>query len=93
MEEIVEHLREPFRIYALHFENGMHKRLMLVHVARPGPFKVFASNYLFNNMELTIEKTGEKIPTAWLTGIQKVPNANTPEYRITLEGLLCEIPK
>ncbi len=93
MEEIVEHLREPHRVYAISFENGMHKRLVMVHVARPVSFKTVCVTFILNNIELTVEKTGEKLQTSLITGIQKVPNQNIPEYELTLDGLLKEIIK
>ena len=84
---------EDGKFFCLHFENGIHKRMIIVSVRQPGPFRVFCTSFIFNNIELTIEKTNEKIPVSHVVGIQRIPNQNIPEFELTPEGLLKEIPK
>lgn len=97
MDEIVEHLRETYRIYALHLENGINKRpgqaMLMVHIGRPVAFRTVCDKFIFEHVELTIEKTGEKILTSSIIGIQKIPNGNLPDYELRLDGTLVEIRK
>jgi hypothetical protein len=97
MDEIVEHLREPYRVYALHLDPGVNKRpnqaMITVHIGRPVSFKTVCTMFVFLNIELTIEKTNEKIPTNGIIGIQKISNGNKPDYELTLDGTLKELLK
>ncbi len=88
-----EHLFEKYNLYAVHFENGMHKNMLLVHVARPLSFSTFVRQYLLDNVELTVVKTNQKFETSQITGVQKIPNENVPAWEITLSGQLIEIPR
>lgn len=91
MAELEGDLKEKYRLYALHFENGMHKNMLLLHVGRPMGLKGFCENYIFQHMELTVEKTGAKWTTSQIVGIQKIPNGNKPDFELTYEGLLKDI--
>jgi hypothetical protein len=95
MNETVEHLREPYRVYAIHLEAGVNKRpnqaMLLVHAPQGGPFRHFCNTYIFQHMELTIVKTNERIMTSEVIGIQKIPNGNKPTYQINPDGTLVEI--
>lgn len=92
MEEIIEHLREPYRVYAIQLEAGVNKRpgqtILFVHIGRPVSFRTVCNQFIFDNIELTIETTGEKILTSGIVGVQKVPNGNKPEYELTATGIL-----
>lgn len=95
MEEIVEHLRDPYRVYCIQLNQGINKRagdaILYVHIARPVSFKTVCEKFIFQHLELTMVKTGEKIPIVEVVGIQKVPNGNKPKYELTLDGNLIEI--
>jgi hypothetical protein len=96
MEEIVEHLREPYRVYAIHLDPGVNKRpnqaMMMVHIGRPVSFKTVCESFIFHHMELIIQKTGELIQTSAIIGIQKIPNGNKPSFELRLDGTLVELP-
>lgn len=95
MQEIVEHLREPYRVYCIQLEQGMNKRpgdaVLFVHIGRPVSFKTVCESFILQHTELTVEKTNEKIPTVSIVGITKVPNGNKPTYELRLDGTLVEI--
>lgn len=90
-------MEDKYRVYAITFEPTMVKRpgesVMFVHCGRPTSFKTFCNKFIFDHMELTIEKTNEKILTSTVVGVQKIPNQVTPAYELTGEGLLREILK
>lgn len=88
MEEIVEHLREQYRIFSIHFENG---QMIMVHIARPVSFKTFCEKFIFQHTELSVEKTNQKFETNKISGLQKIPNQNKPAYELRLDGTLGEI--
>jgi hypothetical protein len=96
MQEIVEHLREPYRVYAIHMDPGVNKRpnqaMLLVHIGRPVSFKTVCESFIFQHLELTIQSSGEKIQTNSVIGIQKIPNGNKPQYELRLDGTLLELP-
>ena len=64
---------------------------MYVHIGRPVSFKTVCEKFIFQHIELTVVSSGEKIQTAEVIGIQKVPNGNKPKYELTLDGNLIEI--
>jgi hypothetical protein len=65
--------------------------MLIVHVSQGLSFASFCELYIFQNHELTIEKTGQKIKTNSITGIQKIDNQNIPKYEIVMDGTLKEI--
>lgn len=95
-QRAVYKLEDKYRVYAITFEPTMDKRpresVMFVHVARPISLKTFCDSFIFQHLELTNEK-GDKFKTNAVCGIQKVPNQVTPEYELTMDGLLKDIPK
>lgn len=95
MQEIAEHLREPYRVYAIHLDPGMNKRptqaVLFVHIGRPVSLKVVCESFIFKHLELIVQKTGELIQTSTIVGIQKVPNGNKPQYELRPDGTLVEI--
>ena len=94
MTESPEHLKDKYRIYAIWVDGGYSDRplneIMMVHVAQPVSFRALC-DIIFNNIELTIEKTGQKIQTSKICGIQKIPNANVPNFELIHNGILREI--
>lgn len=90
-----DHLKSRFRCYALWLESDYGSRpnqeMMIVHIGRPLSFRNFCEAYVFQHMELTIEKTGVKITTNRIRGIQKIDDNNTPNYELTFSGQLLEI--
>ncbi len=91
MEIPVEHLREKYFIFSLQFENGLARRMIMVHVGRPLSFRTFAEKYVLQHVELTIQRTNEKLEVNKLVGIQKIPNDNLPAFELTMDGNLIEI--
>lgn len=95
MQEIVEHLREPYRVYCIQLNPGINKRpnqsILYVHIGRPVSFKTVCDKFIFQHAELTIVKTGEKLATTEVIGIQKVSNGSKPDYELTLDGNLIEV--
>lgn len=63
----------------------------MVHVERPVSFATFCESYIFQHEELTIEKTGEKIKTNRIYGIQKIDNGNKPHYILAMNGNLGQV--
>ena len=88
MEEIVEHLREQYRMYSIHFDNG---QMILVHIGRPVSFKTVCDKFIFEHIELSVEKTNQKFETNKISGIQKIPNQNKPAYELRMGGILVEV--
>jgi hypothetical protein len=91
MIELPGHLQEKYRIYAIHFDDGLKKSMIMVHVGRPMKFYSLIANYIFQHTELTVQKTGAKLQTGDIVGIQKIPNDNEPLYELTYDGNLLEI--
>lgn len=95
LNEPPKHLADKYRLYAIWLENDYGSRpvsdMLLVHVARPLSFATFCESYIFQHLELTVVKTGVKIKTSGICGVQKVDNQNTPKYEITMDGNLKEI--
>jgi hypothetical protein len=89
--ELPDHLQEKYRNYSIHFDNGLTKSMIIVHVGRPMKFSSFITNYIFQHNELTIEKTNAKLQTSNIVGIQKIPNDNQPDYELRMDGALIEI--
>lgn len=89
------HLADKYRLYAIWleegFENKLNQNMMIVHVGRPISFATLCETFIFQHPELTIEKTGKKIKTNIISGIQKVKNDNKPQYELTIDGTLKEI--
>jgi hypothetical protein len=82
------------KIYAIHFNKEVNNRdndtLFLVSVGRPVSFKTICSTFIFQHLELTIEKTGAKIPVSGICGIQEIPDSNIATYELTIDGVLKE---
>jgi len=95
MQEIVEHLREPYRVYAIQLDPGVNKRaaqsLLTVHIGRPVSFKTVLEKFILQHLELTIVSSNEKIQTSSVIGVQKIPNGARPDYELTLEGNLIAV--
>lgn len=95
MEEVQEHLREPYRVYCIQLNPGINRRaadaILYVHIGRPVSFKTVCDKFIFQHIEFTVVSTGEKILTSEIIGIQKVPNGNKPKYELTYEGNLIEV--
>ncbi len=95
MQEIVEHLREPYRVYCIQLDPGINKRatdtILYVHIGRPVAFKTVVEKFIMQHLELTVVSTGEKLLVSDVVGIQKVPNGNKPKYELTLDGNLIEV--
>jgi hypothetical protein len=89
--ELPSHLAEKYRNYAIHFDNGLTKNMIIVHIGRPVKFKSVLDHYIMDHIELTIQKTNVKLETANIVGVQKVPNDNKPDYELTINGVLLEI--
>lgn len=89
------HLKDPYRLYALWFETDYGSRpisdMIIVHVGRPVSLATLCESFIFQHMELTVEKTGQKMKTNAITGIQKIDNKNIPKYELTMGGMLKEI--
>lgn len=89
------HLADKYRLYAIYLENDYGNRpangLMIVHVGRPVSLESFMELFIFQNLELTVVSTNEKIKTEKITGIQKIDNQNIPKYEIMMGGLLKDI--
>ncbi len=95
MQEIIEHTREPYRVYAIQLDPGVNKRaqqsLLTVHIGRPVSFKSVVELFILQHLELTIVSSGEKIETNSIRGIQKIANGAKPQYELTLTGNLLEL--
>lgn len=89
------HLAEKYRLYAIFFEDNFNVRpngnMMIVHIGRPVSLGTLCESYIFQHIELTVEKTGEKIKTNEISGIQKIQNDNKPKYELAMGGVLKEI--
>lgn len=89
------HLSDKYNVYAIWLEkdyvNRPNQNMILIHIARPVSFQTLCGSYIFQHIELTIEKTGEKIQTSRICGLQKIDNGNTPKYVLTMTGDLREI--
>ena len=89
------HLADKYRLYALWLETDYGSRpisdMLIVHVSQPASFATVCENFIFQHIELTVQKTGQKIPTSSITGIQKIDNKNIPKYELTMGGMLKEI--
>jgi hypothetical protein len=89
------HLADKYRLYAIWLEEDFgsrpNQRMMIVHIGRPVSFATLIGTYLLGSTELTIEKTGEKLLTSRICGVQKVKNDNTPQYELTTDAILREI--
>ena len=89
------HLADKYRVYALFMANDFNVRptgnMILIHVGRPVSLATLCETYIFQHLELTIEKTGEKIKTNEISGIQKINNDNKPQYELTMDGVLKNI--
>lgn len=95
MIELPAHLSEKYRLYAIWFDADYGSRpaqdLVIVHVRHPVSFRTFCDAYIFQHLELTVEKTGVKIQTSKISGVQKILNDNKPKYELTAAGQLIEI--
>ncbi len=95
MSELPDHLKQKYNLYAIQLESGINKRpgqtLLMVHIGRPVSLGTVCRQFIFHHIELTLVKTGEKILTSSITGVQKIPNDNKPDYELTLDGNLNEI--
>lgn len=95
MIELPGHLAEKYRLYAIHLDPGVNKRpnqaMLIVHIGRPVSFKTVCEKFIMEHVELTVVSSGEKIQTNGIIGIQKIDNANKPNYELTYDGLLKEI--
>jgi hypothetical protein len=89
--ELPGHLAEKYRNYAIHFDNGLTKSMLIVHIGHLLKFKSVFNNYIMDHIELTIQKTNSKLLTENIIGIQKVDNGNKPDYELTINGVLLEI--
>lgn len=85
---IKDNMADKYRCYAVYFENGTN---MIIHVRELTTFPVFCKKYIFDHIELTMEKTNQKIVTANISGIQKIPNQNKPEFELTVDARLVSI--
>lgn len=89
------HLQDRYRLYAIWMDADYGSRptndIMIVHIGRPVSFATLCESFIFQHDELTVEKSGVKIKTNLITGIQKIDNKNIPKYELTLAGLLKEI--
>lgn len=83
-----EHLQDKYRIYALRFEDGS---LVKVHVGRPMSFRTFCESYIFQHIELMNKSQGLLLKTNTIVGIEKIPNANKPDFEATMSGELLDI--
>lgn len=87
-----DHLRQRWRLYALYFDPQLATRvsgqILIVHLGRPMSLRTFSETYIFQHDEMTVVKTGEKIKTSTICGIQKIDNNNKPDYEITQDGNL-----
>ena len=94
MKELPGHLADKYRVYAISFEEEYgsrpHDNLILVHVGRPISFETLCDTYIFQHLELTIDKTGQKIKTNTISGVYKIPNDNKPKYELSMDGRLLE---
>jgi hypothetical protein len=90
-----KHLADKYRCYAIWIEDDgsgqQALKMILVHVGRPISFKTLLETYIFQHLELTTERDGRKIPTRLISGVQKVPNQNTPDYELRQDGTLGAI--
>lgn len=95
LNEPPAHLAEKYRLYALWLEADYGSRaisdMIIVHVGRPVSFATLCESFIFQHVELTVEKTNQKIMVNTITGIQKIDNKNIPKYELTMDGLLREI--
>jgi hypothetical protein len=60
-------------------------------IGHGGTIYNLSESFIFQYDELTIEKTGVKVPTNRICGIQKINNNNKPNYEIVMGGVLKEI--
>lgn len=90
-----EHLKDKYRLYAIWLNTDYGSRpisdMIIVHVSRPVSFATFCDSYTLNHIELTVQKTGQKILVSNVCGIQKIDNNNKPHYELTMDGTLKEI--
>lgn len=90
-----EHLKDKYRCYAIWLATDYGSRpisdMLIVHLGRPMSFLSFVELYILQHQELTIEKTGQKIQTVNITGIQKIDNNNIPKYELTYDGVLLDM--
>jgi hypothetical protein len=95
LNEPPSHLAEKYRLYAIWIETDYGSRpitdMLIVHIGRPVSFATLCETYIFQHIELTVGKTGEKIKVSGITGIQKIDNKNIPKYELTMDGTLKEI--
>lgn len=84
-----EHLADKYRVYVLRFNDG---GLIKVHVGRPVSFKTFCESFILQHMELINQRTSTIFDTSQIVGIEKVPNNNRPDFEVTMEGQLLDIP-
>ena len=89
------HLRDRYHLYAIWLEddygNRPSQRLLKVHIGRPVSFRTLINDFIGDVLELTVEKTGEKINCNLITGVHKIPNQDTPDYELCVGGLLKDI--
>lgn len=89
------HLADKYRLYAIWIEADYGSRptndMLLVHIARPVSLGTLCETYIFNNLELTVLSSGQKIKTNLISGIQKIDNKNIPKYELTMDGSLKDI--
>lgn len=89
------HLAEKYRLYALWLETDYGSRptneMLIVHIGRPVSFATLCETYIFQHVELTVEKTNDKIKVNSITGVQKIGNQNIPKYELTMDGILKEM--
>lgn len=90
-----DHLKEKYNLFALTFEedyqNRAEDRSMVVHVGRPISMKTLCDTFIFQHLELTVERSNGKLKTNKIIGIQKIPNQNSPKYELTADGLLKDL--
>lgn len=90
-----DHLKEKYSLYAIWLDADYGSRpisdMMIVHIGRPISFATLCDTYIFQHVELTVEKTGQKIKVSGITGIQKIDNKNIPKYELVMDGTLKEI--
>ncbi len=94
MKELPGHLADKYRLYAISFDEDYGSRpsgnLMIVHIGRPVSFETLCDTYIFQHLEFTIDKTGDKVKTNTICGVYKIPNDNVPKYELAMDGRLLE---
>lgn len=89
------HLADKYRLYAIWLDRDFMSRpnqsMLIIHIGRPVSFETLCDTYIFQHMELTVEKSGDKIPVKGICGIQKIDNQNKPNYELTMDGTLKEL--